>query len=369
MLISRFKMNPAGDDQTILGVMDRKVARPFLTKRRGVAVVVITLTILALVFGYVRYGITQFVTVDADRLTVATVERAVFHDYIPVTGAVVPRTTVYLDAVAGGQVAQVLVEEGALVKAGDALVVLQNAALQLDVAGREAALAQQLYQLTTINLSLDDRRLQRDRELTETEYQLRLLTSQLERKRPLLEGGYVSRTEIEDLERNLARTRSTYDSMKAAQAADDAARPEQVAQLKQSIALFTNNLAMTRRNLEALTITAPITGQLTLLDADVGASKAPGQRLGQVDSAEGFKVRANVDEFYLSRLAVGQKAETEIDERAIPMSIAKIYPGVKDRQFAVDLAFVGNTLPKALRRGQTLHLKLEVGEEADSLVS
>lgn len=370
MLISRFKAVESPADQPILTAMDRRVVRPWLTRGRMVAGAFIFLVVVAGIAAYVRFGLTSFVAVSAERLSTARVQRGVFHEFIPLSGMLVPRTTVYLDAVAGGQVAEVLVEEGAVVEAGKPLVVLKNANLELDVAGRDAALAQQLYQLTTINLSLDDRRLQRSRELTEIDYQIRLVISQLERKKPLLAGGYVSRNEIDDLERNLARYRSTYDNVKAAQIADDIARPQQVAQLKQSIELITNNLAMTRRNLDALTIKAPLAGQLTLLDADIGAAKAPGQRIGQIDSAEGFKVRASVAEFYLPRLQTGQHATGEIEGRNYDLVIAKIFPEVKDRQFVVDLQFTAGLadLPATLRRGQTLQLKLEVGEARESLV-
>ncbi len=370
MLISRFKAVEAAGDPPILTAMDRRVVRPWMTRGRMMVGAAMMLTAIAGSFVYVRYGLTSFIAVSAQQLDTAQVQRGMFHEFIPLSGTLVPRTTVYLDAVAGGQVAAVMVEEGAMVQTGDPLVILKNAALELDVAGREAALAQQLYQLTTINLSLDDRRLQRSRELTEIDFQIRQAISQLKRKRPLLLRGYVSRNEIDDLERNLARYRSTYDNVKAAQAADDAARPQQVAQLNQSIALISNNLAMTRRNLDALTIKAPLAGQLTLLDADIGAAKVPGQRIGQIDSAEGFKVRANVAEFYLPRLQSDQHATAEIEGRDYDLVIAKIYPEVKDRQFAVDFRFTAEVqdLPTTLRRGQTLQLKLEVGETRESLM-
>lgn len=374
MLISRLKAetfeSPPGGrahDPVALTPMDRPVTRPLLTRGRGLAAGAVLVASTAAAYAYVQFGYTQFARVDAERLQIATVTHGVFHDFIPVTGTVVPRTTVYLDAVTGGQVARAHVEEGAAVKVGDPLVTLENAGLQLDVAGREAALAQQLYQLTTINIALDDRRLQRARELTEIEYQISQLTSQYERKKPLQASGYVSQMEIDDLERSLARHRSTYESVSAAQKADSLARPQQVKQLEQSIALITENLAMTRRHLEALVIKAPVGGHLSLLDADVGAAKAPGQRIGQIDSDDGFKVSAKIDEFYLPRLAVGQRATAGVDGGRHAFEVAKIYPGVEARQFMVDLRFTG-AIPASLRRGQTLHLKLEIGEPGEGIV-
>jgi HlyD family secretion protein len=346
--------------------MDRPLAAPRF--RRGHAIAAALALLMALTFGvaYVRFGLTRVVTVDAAQLTVATVRRAVFHDYIPLTGTVVPRVTVYLDAPTGGQVAEILAEEGATVSAGQPIVVLNNANMELDVMGREAALAQQLYQLTTINQSLDDRRLQRARDLTEIDYQIGTLSALLDRKRGLLNGGYVARTDIDDLERNVSRYRRMYASVSEAQAVDDRTRPQQVAQLKQSIDLISNNLILARKNLDNLKIKAPVAGVLTAVDVEIGQAKAPGQHIGQIDSADDFKVRAAVDEFYLARVVVGQQATVEIAGRPYVMDVAKVFPGVKDRQFTVDLKFIGGQ--PALRRGQTLNIKLEMGEAGDSLV-
>ncbi len=368
MIIERLKTaDPErGGDELIFSAMDRPVFHPLVTRRRMVVAALLALLLAAATYAFVRFGVAHFMTVDAERLNIATVRRSVFHDYIPVTGSAVPRTTVYLDAVAGGAIAEIHVEEGASVVAGQPLVALRNANLELDVAGREAALAQQLYQLTTINQALNERRLQRVRDLTEIGYQIGLLTSQRDRKRPLLAGGYVSRQEFDDLERNLAHYNGVYASVQAAQTADDASRPEQVRQLQQSIDLISHNLTMTRGNLKALNITAPISGQLSFLDADLGAVKQQGQRIGQIDSDDGFKVRANVDEFYMARVLPNQGASTRINGKDYALKVSKVYPGIKDRQFAVDLQFI--EAPAGIRRGQTLQVKIEIGDPAETLM-
>ena len=75
---------------------------------------------------YVEFGLNRTLTVGAERVTIARVSYDTFREYIPVTGNVVPRTTVYLDAVEGGQITAVHVEEGAFVTAGQPLVDVQE---------------------------------------------------------------------------------------------------------------------------------------------------------------------------------------------------------------------------------------------------
>ena len=128
------------------------------------------------------------------------------------------------------------------------------------------------------------------------------------------------------------------------------------------------NIAIARENLENLVIIAPITGQLTLLEANVGESKASGQRVGQVDEVGAFKVNAFVDEFYLSRVTIGQIADVDIDGKAYQLEVSKVYPDVTNRQFEIDMLFTEASCPDGIRRGQTVRMRLEIGQPADTLV-
>jgi HlyD family secretion protein len=348
----------------VLTSMDRPVARRLITRERVIVALVLAFALAVGAYGYVHYGLTRSISVDVQRLTVSPVEHAVFHDYVLLSGTVAPRKTQYLDAVVGGQVAEALVEEGAQVVAGQPLVVFKNANLQLQTMSQEAQTTQQLFQLTSLNQSLEEQHLQRASQLAEADYQVRTLTA--ERKRPLLARGFVSRAEIEGLERSLAREQRKYANLQAAAQADDAARPEKLAQVRKSIDLITGNLAITRKNLDALTLRAPISGQLTMLDAETGAAKSAGARIGQIDSADGFKVRAAGSEYYFARVMTGQKATVEINDRTYGLHVTKVYPGVKNQEFTIDLTF--DAQPPAIHRDQALQLKLEIGASRPSIM-
>jgi HlyD family secretion protein len=305
--------------------------------------------------------------VGGERITVARVSYGTFHEYIPVTGNVVPLATVYLDAVEGGQVTDVFVEEGALVNAGDALVRLKNTGLQLEVIGAEAQLTEQLNYLATNRLTFEQSRLARQRELLEIQYQLDLAERHLAQLRPLVATGGVAQSEVDDLEATLTYYRGLEVAVRDAQAVDAEFQATQMASMDEALGVMNANLDIARENLNDLTIIAPIDGQLTLLEAEVGESKAPGVRIGQVDQVNAFKVTALVDEFYLSRVVIGQRATAEIAGDEYVLELTKVYPGVQNRQFEVDLAFGDRVLPN-IRRGQTLRLRLEIGAPAETLV-
>lgn len=355
------------DDGLVLSSMDRRVRRSWLSAERVVAAITLMIVVTAAAYGYARFGTGRTLTVNSQNLTVSAVRHKTFHEYIPVTGHVVPRTTVYLDAIEGGQVTDVYVEEGAFVDAGQRLVRLKNSALQLQVIASEAQLTEQLNYLAATELTFEQSRLQRKRELLDIDHRLDRLARELRQRRPLLASGGVTQAQIDDLESERNYYRDLKEAVQEAQAIDAEFQSTEMARMREALDAMNANLDFARGNLNNLTVVAPISGQLTLLEAEVGQSKAPGMRIGRIDQVDAFKVTAFIDEFYLSRVVVGQRASVEITGQDYQLEIGKIYPGVVDRQFEVDLVFL-DRLPEGIRRGQTVRMRLEIGAPAENLV-
>ena len=347
--------------------MDRRIRRPWLTVERVFAAMVMMILLTAAAYGYVRYGLNRALAVDSQRLTLSPVSYKTFHEYIPITGHVVPRATVYLDAVEGGQITEVFVEEGENVEAGQPLVRMKNSALQLQVIASEAQLTEQLNYLAATRLTFEQNRLNRRRELLEIDHRIENIQRRLRQRRPLTGAGGVTRTEIDDLEAQLSYYRDLKQAVLEAQTVDREFQATQMTRMQEALEAMNANLDIARDNLDDLTLIAPITGQLTLLEAEVGESKAAGMRVGQIDQVNAFKVTALIDEFYLTRVIVGQRATVDIAGRQFRLEVSKVYPGVRNRQFEVDLTFLSNP-PESLRRGQTVRMRLEIGEPAESLV-
>ncbi len=357
----------AADDEVVLSAMDQRIEQRLVTPQRAAVAVGVLLLVALTAAAYLEYGMARTLTVGAERLTVSQVAYDTFHEYIPVTGNVVPRTTVYLDAIEGGQITGVHVEEGALVTAGQPLVTFKNTNLELQVIAAEAQLTEQLNYLSTTRQNFEQSRLRNQRELIDIEYQLDRLTRELARRQPLLATGGATKGQIDDLEAELGRYRNLRGPVEQQVRLDEEFGANQLVRMSEALDSMNKKMVIARDNLSNLVIVAPIEGQLTSLEANPGESKARGQRVGQVDEQHAFKVSALVDEFYLARVAVGQLAEVEIDGKPYELMVSKEYPGVRDRQFQIDLKFTSEAPPQ-IRRGQTVRMRLEIGQPADTLV-
>jgi HlyD family secretion protein len=364
---ARARADVHGERVVELKTMDRPITGPRWRWQWAGSLAVVLLACAAATFAYVNYGLARRISVDGDRLTVSSVSRGIFHELIPLSGTLQPDKTVFLDSPLSGQVVEKLVEEGSMVQEGQPLVRLRNTALELQVSGQQQQLAQALYQINAQKMQIDDSRLSRQVALDNIEGQIALYEQKLARMKALKESGFIKRAEIEDLQTQLTqayRQRETSRLALSLAVKSSAAQGEQIAQ---ALALIAKNFAEAGRNLDDLLIRAPITGQLTDLNAEIGTIKGAGNRLGQIDRTDIYKIVCLVDEFYLGRIGPGQTGKARIGGTDVTLRITKIHPEVKDRQFAIDLAFDG-TVPPGLRRGQTVRATLEIGEAQESLI-
>jgi HlyD family secretion protein len=324
---------------TVTG-MDRIIAPRPLWRRYAPWGAAVAVALSAAVWALLGTGGNVY-RVPANRLTIGTATEGPFEDYIAVRGAVAPYITAYLTTDQGGTVKQVLVEDGARVKSGQPLIVLSNPALQLQVAAQQ--------------LTFEQTRFKYQHDLLDIEHQISQLKSNLERDKILLDGNAIApstyKQELEDYNYYVKLRAATVASEEAEQRVRATQLTGQAAGAKSDIA---------KAGVEALTIRAPMDGQLTALDAEVGQSKAQGVTLGQVNSADRFKLTAQVDEFYLGRVVVGQETLFSVDGRDYRARVAKVYPQVSNGTFKVDLYFDG-TAPTGIHVGQAIDLKVELG--------
>lgn len=305
-------------------------------------------------------------SVNSQRVTVSDVTVGTFEDFIPLRGRLMPRSTVFLDAIEGGRVEKVLVEDGAMVEAGEMIAVLSNSNLQLVVLGREAEVTEQLNFLRTIELQLEQNRLSHKKNLVEINYQIVRLERSLNRQRSLASENLISQSTIEELEDELKYYRDRREVTLESQATDARLQEQQLEQLRTAGKQLEESLTLARQNLEDLNIRAPIAGELSGFNIEVGQSIERGGRLGQIDDPDQYKLNVRIDEFYLGRVDLQQTATAEHKNRDLAVNVSKIYPQVKDGQFEVDMLF--EQQPEDLRRGQTLQLKLTLGDNTDALL-
>jgi HlyD family secretion protein len=298
--------------------------------------------------------------VDKNKLVIALVTQGIFEDVIPLRGEVMPLRTLYLDAIEGGRVEKIHVEDGARVAVGDAIVDISNARLQLESITREAQVSEQINLLQTQELNLARNELEHKRNLNELEHQVNMESQRVERMQPLIKQQLISAAELKDAEDNLAYLKKRQQLISEAREVDQALQAAQMKQLRDSVASLSNNLTFARANLESLNVKAPIAGRLTAFNLEPGQSLMPGERFGQIDDPDHFKLMAKIDEFYMNRIYVDQTALAKVGIQEFPLRIKKIYPQVIDGQFRVDLVFT-HEQPVNISRGQTLQLRLQMG--------
>jgi len=265
------------------------------------------------------------------------------------------------------RIATVYLEAGTFVRKGERILKLANTNLLMDVMYREAEIFQQSNNLRNTRLSMEQNSLEMERQLLELQFRISQQRRIVESNISLAHKNLISQREFDEskdeldyLERRLVLTRKT-------QRQDSIFRTVQIEQLEASLERMEANLAIVRRNMDNLVIRAPVSGHLTSLNAEIGESKKRGERLGQIDILDGFKVRVPIDEHYIARIDKGQQATFSLSGGTYRMTIAKIYPEVLEGRFMVDMSFNGEE-PGGIRRGQTFRLRLELGELSETVL-
>jgi HlyD family secretion protein len=348
------------------GAMDKVVERKGLSQRVKIAIGAGLLAVGGAAF-YLNAPTAESQTVAADRVTISTVERGRFDDFLPLRARVTPLVTVYLDAVEGGRVEQVLVEDGAMVQKGQLLAVLSNSDLQLNLLARQTEVTQQINSMRSQELALSQTRLANERAIIEAELAADKAQRQYELQKPLATKGFVPARVFDDSRDEWEANRRRAEVLRRTQSTDERLQSSQLAQLRASTQALNGSLDIARATLDALNLRAPVSGQLTAFSIQVGQSMNRGERLGQIDSAGRNKLVAQVDEFYLGRVEAGQTATAEWGDKTYKLKVAKIYPQVRNGTFEVDL-FFSEGEPADLQRGQTLQMKLTLGDPTPALL-
>ena len=306
-------------------------------------------------------------SVDKDKLSIAEVQSDYFQEYIARTGTVSPITTVYLDAIEGGRVEEIIMEEGSMVQKGDVILRLSNSELNLQILNSEAAFTEQVNRLRDTRLSMEQDRLNVKRSILDVELNLSKSRRAFKRNKIFFEKDLISREEFEESNDNFKYYQQSKGLLLLRQRTDSLSRTIQIQRLDANLNNMETNLELVRAKLQNLNVKAPVNGQLGSLNAELGESKARGQRLGQVNVLDNYKINATVDELYIARLSKGLKAKFKFSGVEYDLMVYKVYPEVRGGQFKIDMKFTGE-LPSGIRTGQTFRIKIELGEPREAVL-
>jgi len=307
------------------------------------------------------------VKVDVDRITTAKVSDDFFQDYISVTATVEPYRTIFLDAIEGGRVERILLEEGNMVKEGDPIAELSNTNLILEISNNEANVARAINELRTARLQMEMNAMELQNQIVQLEGDLFIQKRKYDNSSSFFKEGLISEDEyLKDKTSYEASYRQMH-LLKESFSRDSVYRGIQIETLEGSAVRMEENQGIIRQRLDNLIIKAPVTGQLASLNLEEGQVITYGTRIGKVNILDRFKLKAEVDEHYISRVRIGLKASCQFPSGNIEASISKIYAEVEEGKFTVDLKFESEAF-NALRIGQTSHIKLELGNPSQAML-
>lgn len=346
--------------------MDRKIERSNHGRWLKFAGLLVVLCAVAYML-YSAWGQGRALSVKGERQRLATVSSGMFEDYIPLRASVVPLTTVYLDVVQGGRVEQVLAEDGALLSSAQPLVRLSNSDLQLSVMDTESRVMEQLNAMRDQELRLEQNRLGHKRALVDINYNIVRLQRDLARQKELLAKRHISQADYDAFEDELNYYQEKKAVTEESQASDEKMMRSQLKFIADKNDAMEGNLAFARESLNALNVAAPVAGRLSGFNLQIGQSISRGERIGQIDSPNQFKLKAEIDEYYLGRVNLEQKVHLRHEAGDYQLTVSKIYPDVNNGRFEVDLLFEGQA-PSGIRRGQSLQARLTLGDAQQALM-
>lgn len=305
--------------------------------------------------------------VDKDTVTISNVVMGEFNDYIRISGRVQPMTTIQLSPQEGGIVEKILIEEGSPVKAGDAILILSNDNLDLQILNSEAELAEKENILRNTQIQMEQQKLDVRQNVLEYSTNVERLRRAYEQQKALYEDKLIAREEYLTAEEDYKLAKQKYDLIIERSTQDSLYRGTQIDRMEESLDNMQLNMSMIRKRKSNLVVKAPIDGELGLLDVVLGQNIASGTKIGQINSVGVYKVEAQIDEHYIDRVSAGLEATFERQGETYSTIIRKVYPEVRDGKFKADFKFDGEQ-PGGIRPGQTYYLNLQLGQPEETVI-
>ena len=343
----------------------KKGLRALFTKR-GIPYLAGALFLLFVVWLLVRDN-SSTLRVDARTISVGTVARGEFNDYIRVTGQVQPITTVQLSPLEAGIVERLVVEEGASVRKGDVLVELSNTSLTLEILNSEAELAEKQNILRNTLISMEQQKLDLRLDKVQLDLDVERKRRTWQQNEELYRNNLIAREDWLQSKEDYELAAKKRELNIERQVQDSLYRTVQIEQMEDNLANMKRNMELIRQRIGNLQVKSPIDGEVGLLDVVLGQSVTSGQKIGQVNDLSDYKVEAEIDESYIDRVRAGLDATFERQDTAFTMRLRKVYPEVRNGQFRADFTFAG-AHPRNIRSGQTYYLHLELGQPTDAVI-
>ncbi|CAE6772369.1 Putative efflux system component YknX [Xanthomonas arboricola pv. corylina] len=337
--------------------MDRRIVPTRKRHWRQVGIAVGILALLWLGWAMLPGG----VSVAAEDIQTASVTDGVFHDDVAVRARAEPLNSIVLDSMEEGRVEEVVATDGSIVSKGELLFRLSNPMRNLALLERQAEIAQQISNRSTLRETQESLRSAYVRRIADLEYELDRDGKRLARFEELASQKYVSESELETARDSHAQLARQIRLEGERHRAENEVSRQALTQLDEAIGRMQAGLTLVNNTLDGLAVRSPTDGRLTGMKLQVGQTVTMGQHIGRIDDPNLFKLSTLVDEYYLSRISMDQSGVVRMEGREYPVKVSAIFPQVKDGRFSVELVFASEQ-PKSLRPGQGVDLRITMGQ-------
>lgn len=347
--------------------MDRIIEKKLWTRKRIISLLSAIIVLVIISYLLIFKDFKKSIRINTDHVGIQLVKRGEFLDYTVISGQIVPEQVIYLDAMEGGRIEEIYAEEGQMLEKGTPILRLSNSNLQMSMMNRESELADQMNNLRNTRLLMEENRLSIKAQLLDNEFSLIQSKRDYEQTRELYERKLISKNEYLIVFEKYQLYDNKQKLLKETAKQDSVFRSVQIEQLNDSVKRLQGNLKLIREKMDGLLVKAPVTGQLSSFNGEIGQSKNPGEALGTINVINSYKIQSNISEFYLNRIQVGLKASAESNNESFPIRLQKIHPEVKNGSFQVDF-IIPNELSKNFHIGQSFLVNIELGKSKESLL-
>ena len=347
--------------------MDRKIKKKTWTAKRILTILGSAAIVTLILYVFVFADSSAKLNVDRDKISISAVTHGAFQEFIPTEGTVLPKTTIRLDAIVGGNVEQRFLEGGLEVEKGDTILKLENNNLQMQYIQEQTQTNRLRNEIENTNLNLRQRLFQSTSQIINLDFDIDQARDAYTRNKQLWEDKVVSEQEYLNSKRQYDRLVARRANEIKQKEFDSLNAISQVAQNRQRLVTSENSLEIVQSNLDNLWVTAPITGLLSTVNVEVGQQISQGQTIAQIDDLDGFKIRALVDQHYLPRVYEGLRGTFDFAGSTYSLQIRKKFPEIINGQFAVEMLFDAD-VPDGIRRGQTISIRLQLSEEREAVM-
>lgn len=326
----------------------------------------------AVLLAFLIYNVITFfgpttVHTDADDVKIGEVKNDDFREYVDVEGLVQPIMTIKVNSRENGSVARIVAEEGTMLNIGDTILVIDNPDLQRTIEEERLAWEKQQinhrlqqYQMEQKSLSLRQQSLQ-------AEYDMERLSKSYTLDKEEAQMGIKSKAQLEvaedEYEYNIKKTRLTLESLRH----DSAVNVIQRTLLDNELESSRNRYQRTLQRQSDLVVTAPVSGQLSFVNATIGQRIGAGEAIADIKVLDSYKIQVSLSEYYIDRITTGLPASVTYQGKEYPLRISRVVPEVKDRTFTAELTFTAD-MPDNARVGKSYRIQIELGKPEKAVI-